>query len=338
MSSTENTSFNIRVSSTDEVFEVPENRTILHVLYENGYEVPLDCSNGRCGTCRTRYLSGEIDHRDTVLEDSERSEFLTVCVSRATGGELVLDLEPPVDSAQPITRPIAVVNAPVCVACLNCVRFCTFGAAKIDSGLMGVGGIQGAAIVDKDLCTGCGLCAAACPTGAIEMNVNTHDVVIDAINQFSSGPASQQNQLSKTPNSLVIFTCPQSRQTTQEVCAGDSRTKKTDAATHVVEVPCSGRVDTLQLMHAFEKGADGVMVVGCQPGECYFNTGNLHVKQRVDRVSQWLDKCGLHHDRVMMTHITPGDHKGLANAIDSLDEKTQALGLTPLHQVAADRT
>ncbi|MBT4988271.1 MAG: hypothetical protein HOM87_10790, partial [Proteobacteria bacterium] len=49
-------------------------------------------------------------------------------------------------------------------------------------------------------------------------------------------------------------------------------------------------------------------------------------------------KCGLHHDRVMMTHITPGDHKGLANAIDSLDEKTQALGLTPLHQVAADRT
>jgi coenzyme F420-reducing hydrogenase delta subunit len=202
---------------------------------------------------------------------------------------------------------------------------------------VGVGGIQGAAIVDKDLCTGCGLCAAACPTGAIEMNINTHDVVIDAIDQFRFEQASQKNQLSENPNALVIFTCPQSRQTTQEVCTDNSHTQKTDAATHVVEVPCSGRVDTLQLMHAFEKGADGVMVVGCQPGSCYFNTGNLHVKQRVDRVSKWLDKCGLHHDRVMMTHITPGDHKELADAIDSLNQKTQALGTTPLHQVATER-
>jgi coenzyme F420-reducing hydrogenase delta subunit len=61
------------------------------------------------------------------------------------------------------------------------------------------------------------------------------------------------------------------------------------------------------------------------------------VKQRVDRVSKWLDKCGLHHDRVMMTHITPGDHKELADAIDSLNQKTQALGSTPLHQVATER-
>jgi coenzyme F420-reducing hydrogenase delta subunit len=54
-------------------------------------------------------------------------------------------------------------------------------------------------------------------------------------------------------------------------------------------------------------------------------------------VSKWLDKCGLHHDRVMMTHITPGDHKELADAIDSLNQKTQALGSTPLHQVATER-
>ena len=78
MSTSENTTFSIRVSSTGDVFEVPANRTILHVLYENGYEVPLDCSNGRCGTCRTRYLSGEVDHRDTALSDSERSDYLTV--------------------------------------------------------------------------------------------------------------------------------------------------------------------------------------------------------------------------------------------------------------------
>ena len=109
MSASKNTTFSIRVSSTGDVFEVPPNRTILHVLYENGYEVPLDCSNGRCGTCRTRYLSGEVDHRDTALNESERSEYLTVCVSRAHGGEVVLDLPAP-QSTQPVARPLAVVT------------------------------------------------------------------------------------------------------------------------------------------------------------------------------------------------------------------------------------
>jgi vanillate O-demethylase ferredoxin subunit len=59
MLSSDNRSFSIKILSTGGVFEVPANRTMLHVLYENGYEVPLDCFNGRCGTCKTRYVSGE---------------------------------------------------------------------------------------------------------------------------------------------------------------------------------------------------------------------------------------------------------------------------------------
>ena len=340
MSTSENTTFSIRVSSTGDVFEVPANRTILHVLYENGYEVPLDCSNGRCGTCRTRYLSGEVDHRDTALSDSERSDYLTVCVSRAQAGEIVLDLPAP-QSTQPVERPIAVVEAPVCVACLNCVRFCTFGAARIDDELTGVGGIQGAAVIDADTCTGCGLCAAACPTGAIDMNICTHDSVIGTIHTLNTESISAVNtevaeaDPAEAPLSIMIFACPQCRETTHEVCGAKNEQLSPNVRTRVVEVPCSGRVDTLQLMHAFESGADAVMVAGCQPGECFFNTGNLHVTQRVKRIADWLEGCGLERDRVHMMHLTPGDYDSLTHALEDLTEKTGSCGPSPLRRAAS---
>lgn len=47
---------------------------------------------GFCGTCRTRVISGEIDHRDRVLTERERTDTMTICVSRGRGGRIALDL------------------------------------------------------------------------------------------------------------------------------------------------------------------------------------------------------------------------------------------------------
>lgn len=71
--------------------EVPVGTTILEVLRAHGRTLPSSCESGTCGTCRTRYLSGEVDHRDMVLTDAERQDALMICVSRARG-TLVLDL------------------------------------------------------------------------------------------------------------------------------------------------------------------------------------------------------------------------------------------------------
>ena len=61
----------------------------------------------------------------------------------------------------------------------------------------------------------------------------------------------------------------------------------------IVKVPCTGRVDIVLMMKAFENGADGVYVVGCDEGDCHFLTGNLKARKRVEYVKKLLDECGI---------------------------------------------
>ncbi len=75
--------------------EVPSERSIVQVLADYGVVVPISCEQGVCGTCVTRVVSGEVDHRDLYLSEQERAlnERMTVCCSRGQpGGTLVLDL------------------------------------------------------------------------------------------------------------------------------------------------------------------------------------------------------------------------------------------------------
>ena len=66
--------------------------SLLEALRNNGHPIPYSCESGTCGTCRVRFLDGEVDHRDLVLTDQERAKNMMVCVSRAFSPELVLDL------------------------------------------------------------------------------------------------------------------------------------------------------------------------------------------------------------------------------------------------------
>ncbi len=83
--------FRVRIARSGKVVEVPADKTILEVLRENGFDVPSSCETGTCGTCRTRMLSGEADHRDLVLAEHERSDHIMICVSRARSEEITLD-------------------------------------------------------------------------------------------------------------------------------------------------------------------------------------------------------------------------------------------------------
>jgi vanillate O-demethylase ferredoxin subunit len=84
--------FSVQIASTGLVLQVPANRSIVEVLSGAAIGIETSCQTGLCATCKVRYLSGDVDHRDFILSDEEHAEYLTACVSRSKGSLLVLDL------------------------------------------------------------------------------------------------------------------------------------------------------------------------------------------------------------------------------------------------------
>lgn len=87
----DDTAFTVRRAATGETVEIPAGATILETLRAHGHDLASSCESGTCGTCKTRLVEGEADHRDMVLTDDERGDHIMICVSRARSGTLVLD-------------------------------------------------------------------------------------------------------------------------------------------------------------------------------------------------------------------------------------------------------
>lgn len=89
-----NRPFTVKLASSGKEFEVKEDEFLIDVLNRNKCGVPCSCTQGICGSCITAVKSGEPEHRDAVLSDEERKSGKTmcVCVSRAKGDLLVLDI------------------------------------------------------------------------------------------------------------------------------------------------------------------------------------------------------------------------------------------------------
>jgi phthalate 4,5-dioxygenase reductase component len=85
--------FTVHVAGSESAISVPPGTTILAALRREGYKLASSCESGTCGTCRTKLLAGEADHRDFVLSEAERAGAIMICVSRALSSELVLELE-----------------------------------------------------------------------------------------------------------------------------------------------------------------------------------------------------------------------------------------------------
>jgi ferredoxin-NADP reductase len=82
----------VRLAHTGRELLLPEGGNLLDLLSDNGVHVPTSCVSGLCGTCKTGYADGEIEHNDFILDDGEKSSCFTPCVSRITSRSITLHL------------------------------------------------------------------------------------------------------------------------------------------------------------------------------------------------------------------------------------------------------
>jgi len=94
----------------------------------------------------------------------------------------------------------------------------------------------------------------------------------------------------------------------------------------VVKLPCTGRVDPMFLMKAFEQGADGVLVSGCHPGDCHYTAGNYHARRRWIVFADLLGILGFPADRTHFSWVSAAEGKKWAELVDQVVQRVRALG------------
>jgi F420-non-reducing hydrogenase iron-sulfur subunit len=104
----------------------------------------------------------------------------------------------------------------------------------------------------------------------------------------------------------------------------------------VIHVPCTGKVEMEQILSAFERGIDGVLIAGCLEGGCHFIEGNLRAKHRSDHVRQVLDEIGVGAERLRMVNLSAAMAPTFVQRVQEILETVKKLGPNPLKN-AADR-
>jgi F420-non-reducing hydrogenase iron-sulfur subunit len=94
----------------------------------------------------------------------------------------------------------------------------------------------------------------------------------------------------------------------------------------IIGLPCTGKVDAIHLMKAFEEGADGVFVAGCLEGQCHYLEGNLRAKKRVAYVKRLLAEVDIEPERIGMFNLSSAMGGRFAEIVEEMTQRIKELG------------
>ena len=195
------------------------------------------------------------------------------------------------------------VDESLCSGCAICVMSCPYEAPHlIEKEVNGV--MDRFSEVDASKCMGCGICVAACPMGAISRPgvANT-----DILPQVSI-------KKQKGVPSLVVFICDWSLRADEDV----ELLETFPANVRVIHIPCSGRIDPQLALYALAGGIDGVLVVGCQPGECHFKRGTYVSQCKISLLDQMLDQMQVAQGKVRFIQIGTQDRGRIRHEVEDM--------------------
>jgi F420-non-reducing hydrogenase iron-sulfur subunit len=96
---------------------------------------------------------------------------------------------------------------------------------------------------------------------------------------------------------------------------------------------CSGRVDPVFILEALKKGADGVLVAGCHPGDCHYQSGNYKTNRRIKLLKKLLDELAINSNRVKFEYVSASEGQKFANVVTEFVDELKKMGPNPLKEV-----
>ncbi len=94
----------------------------------------------------------------------------------------------------------------------------------------------------------------------------------------------------------------------------------------IIRVMCSGRVDPGMILKCYEKGADGVMVLGCHPGNCHYDSGNERAQERVEELKTILKMAGISPRRLMLEWVSASEGRRFASILNEFAKAVRSYG------------
>jgi coenzyme F420-reducing hydrogenase delta subunit len=94
----------------------------------------------------------------------------------------------------------------------------------------------------------------------------------------------------------------------------------------IIKLPCTGRIDPMFILKAFEGGADAVLVSGCHPGDCHYTSGNYHARRRWAVFHKLLDFTGIDPGRLHFSWVSAAEGRKFADLINDVTQSVRALG------------
>jgi F420-non-reducing hydrogenase iron-sulfur subunit len=111
--------------------------------------------------------------------------------------------------------------------------------------------------------------------------------------------------------------------------AGTSRIKY-PANLKSIRVMCSGRVDPAFVLEALRKGVDGVLIAGCHPGDCHYQSGNYKTNRRIKLLKKLLEELGIDPQRVRFEYVSASEGQKFATIVTEFVAEIKKLGPNPI--------
>jgi heterodisulfide reductase subunit A len=198
-------------------------------------------------------------------------------------------------------------NPDECDLCRLCENICNYNALKIENNKL---------IITQANCTGCGACAAMCHSDALYIPGFTKA-------QLNAQIKTVLKKKSESPL-IIAFLC----NWCSYMGADLAGTSKINYPSNVrsVHVMCTAMLNPSQVFEAFFNGADGVLIAGCHPQDCHYDTGFMKTTIRYESIREMLGEAGINEDRIKIVSISAGEGEKFAQVISEFKSELGKLG------------